>query len=81
VAKLWELAGLREQAPPAEKGFSMLTVAIKKIQMKTAATAKNAERRKKALEAATASPSSKAPKKNQKAAVRKLKAANKSKRG
>jgi deoxyribonuclease-4 len=30
VAKLWELAGLKEQAPEAEKGFSMLTAAIKK---------------------------------------------------
>jgi deoxyribonuclease IV len=30
VAALWELAGLREQAPGAEKGFSMLTPALKK---------------------------------------------------
>ena len=30
VAALWELAGLREQAPAAEKGFSMLTPALKK---------------------------------------------------
>jgi len=30
VAKLWELAGLKEQAPEAEKGFSMLTPALKK---------------------------------------------------
>jgi deoxyribonuclease-4 len=30
VAMLWELAGLKEQAPAAEKGFSMLTVALKK---------------------------------------------------
>ncbi len=30
VAALWELAGLKEQAPPAEKGFSMLTAAAKK---------------------------------------------------
>jgi deoxyribonuclease-4 len=30
VAKLWELAGLKEQAPEAEKGFSMMTAAIKK---------------------------------------------------
>jgi deoxyribonuclease-4 len=30
VAKLWELAGLQEQAPEAEKGFSMLTAAVKK---------------------------------------------------
>jgi deoxyribonuclease-4 len=30
VATLWELAGLKEQAPEAEKGFSMLTAALKK---------------------------------------------------
>ncbi|HUL17293.1 MAG TPA: deoxyribonuclease IV [Terriglobales bacterium] len=30
VAKLWELAGLSDQAPRAEKGFSMLTAALKK---------------------------------------------------
>jgi deoxyribonuclease IV len=48
VAKLWELAGLGEQAPPAEKGFSMLTAAIKKIQMKTAKAAKSAARKTKA---------------------------------
>lgn len=30
VAKLWDLAGLKDQAPEAEKGFSMLTAAIKK---------------------------------------------------
>ena len=30
VAALWELAGLQDQAPEAEKGFSMLTAALKK---------------------------------------------------
>jgi deoxyribonuclease IV len=30
VAMLWELAGMKEQAPAAEKGFSMLTAALKK---------------------------------------------------
>jgi len=30
VAALWELAGLAESAPDAEKGYSMLTVAAKK---------------------------------------------------
>jgi deoxyribonuclease-4 len=30
VAALWELAGLKDVAPPAEKGFSMLTAALKK---------------------------------------------------
>jgi deoxyribonuclease-4 len=44
VAKLWELTGLSAQAPPAEKGFSMLTAAIKKIQTKTAKAEKAAAR-------------------------------------
>jgi deoxyribonuclease-4 len=30
VAALWELEGLKDQAPEAEKGFSMLTAALKK---------------------------------------------------
>ena len=30
IARLWELAGLEDVAPPAEKGYSMLTSAIKK---------------------------------------------------
>jgi hypothetical protein len=30
VATLWDLAGLKEQAPAAAKGFSMLTAAAKK---------------------------------------------------
>lgn len=30
VAALWELAGLKEHAPEAEKGFSMLTAALQK---------------------------------------------------
>jgi deoxyribonuclease-4 len=79
VAKLWELAGLSDQAPPAEKGFSMLTTAIKKIQMKTAATAKRAERGKKTLEASAASQSS-APRKKSTPAAKKSKAASKSKK-
>ena len=44
VAMLWELAGLKEQAPAAEKGFSMLTAAIKKIQNKTAKLEKSKKR-------------------------------------
>ena len=62
VAKLWELAGLAEQAPPAEKGFSMLTAAIKKIQKRTAQIAKNAERRKSAFEARSKAPAASARK-------------------
>jgi deoxyribonuclease-4 len=30
VAALWDFAGLKDQAPPSEKGFSMLTAAAKK---------------------------------------------------
>ena len=30
VSALWELAGLKDQAPEAERGFSMLTAALKK---------------------------------------------------
>lgn len=30
VATLWELAGLKDQAPAAEKGFSMMTAGLKK---------------------------------------------------
>jgi deoxyribonuclease-4 len=44
VAMLWELAGLKEQAPEAVKGFSMLTAAAKK---KIAATQKTAGKRTK----------------------------------
>ena len=37
VAKLWKLAGLKDRAPSVEKGFSMLTPAVKR-QMETQAT-------------------------------------------
>lgn len=42
VAMLWELAGLKEQAPVGEKGFSMLTAALQK---KISARGKAQERR------------------------------------
>jgi deoxyribonuclease-4 len=49
VAMLWELAGLKEQAPEAEKGFSMLTPSLKR---KIAAQSKlSAQGRKKSLAA------------------------------
>jgi len=54
VAKLWELAGLADQAPPAEKGFSMLTTAIKKFQAKTAKAAKAGVRKTQATAKAKA---------------------------
>src|SRR2546421_4561274 len=34
VAMLWELAGLKQQAPEAEKGFSMLTAALERKVLK-----------------------------------------------
>ncbi len=50
VAALWELAGMKEQAPEAEKGFSMLTAALqKKISIHRKAEKKrnaNAEKQK-----------------------------------
>lgn len=55
VAKLWQLAGLTDQAPPAEKGFSMLTAAIKKIQAKTAKAKKAAAKKTKVAIKAKAS--------------------------
>lgn len=55
VAKLWELAGLSAQAPPSEKGYSMLTAAIKKIQTKTAKAAKSAAKKTKVAIKARAS--------------------------
>jgi deoxyribonuclease IV len=40
VAKLWELAGLTDIAPAAEKGYSMLTKAMKKMRKTIAKDAK-----------------------------------------
>ncbi len=46
VAALWELAGLKEQAPEAEKGFSMLTPALKrKISTQRAQRAQSSRRK------------------------------------
>ena len=47
VAALWELAGLKEQAPEADKGFSMLTAALQK---KIAIHQKSEKKRKAAAE-------------------------------
>jgi deoxyribonuclease IV len=47
VAALWELAGLQEQAPEADKGFSMMTVALQK---KIAIHQKSEKKRKAAAE-------------------------------
>jgi deoxyribonuclease-4 len=44
IAALWELAGLSDVAPAAEKGYSMLTAAAKK---KVAVMKKKAQRKKK----------------------------------
>jgi deoxyribonuclease-4 len=49
VAALWEFAGLKDQAPVSEKGFSMLTAAAKKKvaqQVKSRKSASQAARRK-----------------------------------
>jgi deoxyribonuclease-4 len=48
VAALWELAGLKEQAPEADKGFSMLTAALQK---KIAIHQKSEKKRKAAAKA------------------------------
>jgi deoxyribonuclease-4 len=77
VAKLWELAGLADQAPAAEKGFSMLTPAIKKVQVKTASDASKVERSKKKMEASAGTGSS-SKKTVQKSAVKRAKPAGKS---
>jgi len=44
VAKLWQLADLADVAPPAEKGFTMLTPAIKKLQAKSAKASRKTRR-------------------------------------
>jgi deoxyribonuclease-4 len=80
VAKLWELAGLTDSAPPIEKGFSMLTPAIKRIQTRTAAIARKAENRLKHAEASTAAPSHRPKVKARKSAVRKTKPASKARK-
>jgi deoxyribonuclease-4 len=57
VAALWEFAGLKDQAPEAEKGFSMLTAAAKKKvaqQVKSQRNASQAASRKMRAHAAAA---------------------------
>lgn len=44
VAALWELAGLKEKAPAAEKGFSMLTTALQKKISTQRSQSKRAQR-------------------------------------
>jgi len=52
VARLWELAGLKDQAPEAEKGFSMLTPALKKkLSTQRSQKARSSRRREKASRA------------------------------
>ncbi len=58
VAMLWDLAGLKERAPAAEKGFSMLTAALKKKISEQRRT----ERKKKPNAVALRSPRRKARK-------------------
>lgn len=59
VAALWDLAGLKEQAPEADKGFSMLTAALQK----KIAIHQKSEKKRKAAE--------KAPRRNEKKARKK----------
>ena len=54
VAMLWELAGLKDQAPLAEKGFSMLTAAAKKKV--SAQSAPRPQGKKKSSKAKTSKP-------------------------
>ena len=63
IAKLWELAGLSEQAPPVEKGYSMLTPALRKLQKKSA----RARGRKKGAKSAAAKSKAGKQKKTRKA--------------
>lgn len=50
VAMLWELAGLKDQAPEAEKGFSMLTAALKRrISKQKAEKSQSSSKKKKSL--------------------------------
>src|SRR5437870_5280370 len=52
VAALWELAGLKEQAPEAEKGFSMLTAALKrKLSLRGSQRARSPRRKQKSSRA------------------------------
>jgi deoxyribonuclease IV len=46
VAALWELAGLSEKAPAAEKGYSMLTAAAKRKAVALAKKGKTVKKRK-----------------------------------
>lgn len=63
VAKLWQLAALADQAPPHEKGFTMLTPALKKLQAKAAKAHKAAARiAQKSKVAANARPHASRPK-------------------
>src|SRR5712664_2235956 len=48
VAALWEFAGLKDQAPAATKGFSMLTAAAKKKVAKQVKSSKAASRKRRA---------------------------------
>jgi deoxyribonuclease-4 len=45
VAALWDFAGLKEQAPQADKGFSMLTSAAKKKMAKQIKSSKSTSRK------------------------------------
>ncbi len=77
VAALWELAGLKEQAPEAEKGFSMLTAALQK---KIAIHRKSEKKRKDSAETQRTPRRTEKKARTKKTGVRKSKA-KKKKRG
>jgi len=77
VAALWELAGLKEQAPEAEKGFSMLTAALQK---KIAIHRKSEKKRKDSAETQRTPRRAEKKARTMKSGIRKSKA-KKKKRG
>lgn len=74
VGMLWELAGLKGQAPEAEKGFSMLTAALKK---KLSSQGKTGKRKKPNAEAQSSQRRKKRKAPKRKRSVRKTQAKKK----
>src|SRR5712692_10101476 len=75
VAALWELAGLKAEAPEAEKGFSMLTAALKKkISTQRAQGARISRRKEEGSRAKskTSSKSKQARRKSKKSKARRI---------
>jgi deoxyribonuclease-4 len=66
VAKLWQLAGLADVAPPVEKGFTMLTPALKRLQAKSVKAARKARRAQRTKASAKSAAGRSKAKKNRK---------------